>query len=351
MAGIAAKLAALAALAAALYLATPPNGFADGPHRLPREERAVLSSGVARPAAMGAPATLGAAGELGVAQPGAPATAAAEAAADAALASMAALGFEEVGGPSDALIIVDVLNDFCEGGALHVAGGDDIVPLCNALAARFEHVVYAQDWHTQGHDSFASSHEGKEPYGSYEAHYGEQTLWPDHCVQVSAAPCVAQIPQLGPGHALSREKLASADARALTALDARLSLLTLSFWRRTHTQGSEGARFHPDLKVPAEATVVRKGFRQSIDSYSAFRDNDHRSGTGLADALRELGVRRAVCVGLAYDFCVTYTAVDAIEVAGLESVALVRNATRSVGLPGTVEAADKSNAEAGVLVV
>ena len=116
-------------------------------------------------------------------------------------------------------------------------------------------------------------------------------------------------------------------------------------------QGSEGARFHPDLKVPAEATVVRKGFRQSIDSYSAFRDNDHRSGTGLADALRELGVRRAVIVGLAYDFCVTYTAVDAIEVAGLESVALVRNATRSVGLPGTVEAADKSNAEAGVLVV
>ena len=128
-------------------------------------------------------------------------------------------------------------------------------------------------------------------------------------------------------------------------------LLRSRFGAARTPQGSEGARFHPDLKVPAEATVVRKGFRQSIDSYSAFRDNDHRSGTGLADALRELGVRRAVCVGLAYDFCVTYTAVDAIEVAGLESVALVRNATRSVGLPGTVEAADKSNAEAGVLVV
>jgi len=241
---------------------------------------------------------LGSADELGVSQPGAPVAASAEAAADAALAALAAKGFQGVGKASDVLIVVDVLNDFCEGGALYVQGGDDIVPLCNALATRFEHVVYAQDWHTKGHDSFASSHEGKVPYDSYQAHYGEQTLWPDHCVQ-----------------------------------------------------GSEGAHFHPDLTVPAGAIVVRKGFRSSIDSYSAFRDNDHNSGTGLSEKLSALGVRRAVCIGLAYDFCVTWTAVDALEVAGLDSTALLRDATRSVGLPGTIEAADKANARAGVIVV
>jgi nicotinamidase/pyrazinamidase len=158
-----------------------------------------------------------------------------------------------------ALIVIDVQNDFCPGGALAVAGGDEIVPLVNRMIADADHVVLTQDWHPAGHSSFASSHPGSDPFSSVEMPYGPQTLWPDHCVQ-----------------------------------------------------GTPGADFHPGLDWTRAELVVRKGFRREIDSYSAFFENDHSTPTGLAGYLRERGLRELTLVGLATDFCVAYSAIDAV---------------------------------------
>ena len=205
-------------------------------------------------------------------------------------------GFKPV--PGDALLVIDVQNDFIPGGALEVAEGHEVVPVCNALMERFDVVVFSQDWHCPGHESFASSHQGKSPYDSIQMPYGDQTLWPDHCVQ--------------------------------------------------DTSGSE---FHADLSIPDRVRVTRKGFRKTIDSYSAFFENDQTTATGLEGYLKDIGVRRVFVCGLAYDFCVRFTAVDAKVKCGFDEVVVVKDATRSVGLPGTVEAADEGMKEAGVKVV
>jgi nicotinamidase/pyrazinamidase len=195
-----------------------------------------------------------------------------------------------------ALLIIDLQNDFCPGGALPVPDGDAIVPTVNALSERFGHVLLTQDWHTAGHSSFASSHSDRAPFESIELAYGPQTLWPDHCVQ-----------------------------------------------------GTWGAAFHPELNtVPAEL-IVRKGFRRDIDSYSAFVENDRATATGLRGYLEERGIDRLYLVGLATDFCVKWSALNARE-AGFD-VCVVREATRGLDLAGSVELAWREMAEAGVRVV
>jgi nicotinamidase/pyrazinamidase len=195
----------------------------------------------------------------------------------------------------EVVLIVDVQNDFCPGGALAVPGGDEIVPVVNKLAAGFSHVILTQDWHPAGHTSFASSHPGKKPFDTIEVSYGQQTLWPDHCVQ-----------------------------------------------------GTQGAAFHPRLDVPHAELVLRKGYRRAIDSYSAFRENDRRTPTGLAGYLRERGFERITMCGLATDFCVFYSAVDARE-AGFE-VSLVTSACRGIDVDGSIARAMRSMGEAGVTV-
>jgi nicotinamidase/pyrazinamidase len=187
--------------------------------------------------------------------------------------------------PTDALLVIDVQNDFCPGGALAVDKGDQVVPMINRLAGRFEHVILTQDWHPAGHISFASSHPGSKPFQSIQVAYGTQTLWPDHCVQ-----------------------------------------------------GTRGADFHPDLDVPHAELVIRKGFRRNIDSYSAFLEDDHTTPTGLAGYLRERGLKRLFLCGLAYDFCVRFSAVDGTA-AGFECL-VIEDATRAVGLSGSVEESD-----------
>ena len=186
----------------------------------------------------------------------------------------------------EVLLIVDVQNDFCPGGALAVAEGDAIVPSINRLAQSFAHVILTQDWHPPGHASFASSHPGKRPFGA-------QTLWPDHCVQ-----------------------------------------------------GTQGAAFHPKLDVPHAELVLRKGFRKSIDSYSAFCENDRRTATGLAGYLRERGFERVTLCGLATDFCVAFSAIDG-RGAGFD-VALVTSACRGIDHDGSLDRALRSMVEAGV---
>lgn len=194
------------------------------------------------------------------------------------------------------LLVIDVQNDFCPGGALEVASGDEVVPLCNALVERFRHVVFSQDWHPAEHMSFAPNNAGAAPYEVVQAAYGEQTLWPTHCVQ-----------------------------------------------------GGAGAAFHAGLRVPEGAYVVRKGYNPHVDSYSAFLENDKCSQTGLREHLESLGgVRRAVVVGLAYDFCVVFSAIDVLRHAGLRECVILKEATRAVGLPGSVEAADKACEESGI---
>jgi len=161
-------------------------------------------------------------------------------------------------GEQDVLLAVDVQNDFCPGGGLSVPRGDEVVPLINSLGARFAHVVLTQDWHPRGHLSFASSHRGKKPYETITVAYGAQVLWPDHCVQ-----------------------------------------------------GTEGAAFRKDLAIPHAELVLRKGYHRAIDSYSAFYENDRTTRTGLAGYLRERGFARVFLAGLAFDFCVRYSAEDA----------------------------------------
>jgi nicotinamidase-related amidase len=195
----------------------------------------------------------------------------------------------------DVLLIVDVQNDFCPGGALAVPDGDAIIPAVNRLARSFAHVILTQDWHPPGHASFASSHPEKRPFDAIEVSYGAQILWPDHCVQ-----------------------------------------------------GKPGASFHPELDVPHAELVVRKGFRSTIDSYSAFRENDRRTPTGLAGYLRERGFERITMCGLATDFCVAFSAIDGRE-AGFD-VTVVTGACRGIDLDGSLARAIRSMTEAGVSV-
>jgi nicotinamidase/pyrazinamidase len=195
----------------------------------------------------------------------------------------------------DVLLIVDVQNDFCPGGALAVPEGDAIVPAVNRLARSFAHVVLTQDWHPLKHASFASSHPDKRPFDAIEVSYGTQILWPDHCVQ-----------------------------------------------------GTQGAAFHPNLDVPHAELVLRKGFRSAIDSYSAFRENDRRTATGLAGYLKERGVERITLCGLATDFCVAFSAIDARQ-AGFE-VSVVTSACRAIDIDTSLAHAMRSMGEAGVTV-
>jgi nicotinamidase/pyrazinamidase len=180
-----------------------------------------------------------------------------------------------------ALIIIDVQNDFCPGGALAVGDGDAVVPVINALSPSFEHVILTQDWHPAGHSSFASSHPGAPAFSSIAMPYGEQTLWPDHCIQ-----------------------------------------------------GTPGAAFHPGLDWTRAELVLRKGFRPAIDSYSAFFENDRRTPTGLAGYLRERGIGDVTLVGLATDYCVAYSALDAIALGFATTVRL--DACRGIDLGGTM---------------
>lgn len=197
---------------------------------------------------------------------------------------------------TDVLVVIDVQNDFCPGGALAVAEGDAVVPVINRLAARFEHQVLTQDWHPRGHRSFASSHAGKAPFDTVRLPYGEQTLWPDHCVQ-----------------------------------------------------GTRGAEFHPQLALSAAELVVRKGFRSGIDSYSAFFENDRSTPTGLGGYLRERGFRRVFLCGLATDFCVGYSALDARRL-GLAAAVLL-DASRAIDLGGSLARMTAQMKDAGVVLV
>ncbi|MBM3508569.1 MAG: bifunctional nicotinamidase/pyrazinamidase [Alphaproteobacteria bacterium] len=180
----------------------------------------------------------------------------------------------------DVLIAIDVQVDFCPGGALAVPEGDAVVPVINRLGAAFRHGILTQDWHPAGHRSFASSYPGRRPYDTIEVAYGPQVLWPDHCVQESA-----------------------------------------------------GAAVHPGLALPHAELVLRKGFRAEIDSYSAFFENDRRTPTGLAGYLRERGLTRVVLCGLALDYCVAYSAIDARRL-GFET-AVIEDACRAIDLAGS----------------
>lgn len=193
----------------------------------------------------------------------------------------------------DALLVIDVQNDFCPGGRLAVPEGDAVVPVINRLAHQFRHVILTQDWHPEGHSSFASRHKGLAPFSEIEMPYGPQTLWPDHCI-----------------------------------------------WE------SEGAAFHRDLDIPHAELVIRKGFRSEIDSYSAFFENDHKTPTGLLGYLRERGLKRVACVGLAFDFCVRYSAEDAAA-HGFDTI-VIEEACRAIDLAGTASTTKASFRDRGI---
>ena len=195
-----------------------------------------------------------------------------------------------------ALIVIDVQNDFCPGGALAVDRGDEVVPLINALANDYEHVIMTQDWHPAGHSSFASTHEDRQAFETIEMPYGDQTLWPDHCIQ-----------------------------------------------------GSDGAAFHSGLVWTKAELVVRKGFRSSIDSYSAFFENDHKTPTGLAGYFRERGISDITLVGLATDYCVAYSALDAAGQGFRATVQL--DCCRAIDLGGSLEKMLGKMKAAGVTLV
>jgi len=187
-------------------------------------------------------------------------------------------------GPQDVLLVIDVQNGFVPGGALPVTGGDEVVPLINRLAGRFQHVVLTQDWHTPGHVSFASSHPGKKPFETIALPYGTQVLWPDHCVQ-----------------------------------------------------GTADASLHPGLDIPHAELIIRKGYRKAIDSYSAFYEADGKTPTGLTGYLKERGLTRAFLVGLATDFCV----------GGFEAT-VIEDATRGIDVGGSLGKAWQDMTGAGV---
>lgn len=197
--------------------------------------------------------------------------------------------------PTEALIVIDVQNDFCPGGALAVQGGDQIIPEINALMDDFPCVVLTQDWHPKDHASFASNHKGAEPFSVTEMPYGMQVLWPAHCVI-----------------------------------------------------GSKGADFHKDLRTDPAQMVIRKGFRPQIDSYSAFFENDRATPTGLEGYLRTRGITTLTFVGLATDYCVAYSAMDAVRL-GFDAVVL-RSACRAIDLNGSLIEAETAMIDAGVVL-
>ena len=192
-----------------------------------------------------------------------------------------------------ALVVIDVQNDFCPDGTLAVSGGDEIVPRINNLIATHDHVVVTQDWHPAGHSSFASSHLGKVPFEIVEMPYGPQTLWPDHCIQ-----------------------------------------------------GTKGAELHDQLEWPKAELLIRKGFRKAIDSYSAFFENDHKTPTGLGGYLKERGIKSVTLCGLATDYCVAYSALDAAEL-GLK-VTVELDACRAIDLGGSLATMLEKMRAAGV---
>jgi len=191
------------------------------------------------------------------------------------------------------LLVIDVQNDFCPGGALAVPGGNEVVPVINRLMPRFGHIVLTQDWHPAGHASFASVHDGKNPFDQVDFDYGPQILWPDHCVK-----------------------------------------------------DSNGAAFHADLHITDAEMIVRKGFRPQIDSYSAFFENDHTTPTGLGGYLREHDLKRIYMAGLATDFCVGFSALDGARL-GFD-VTVIEDGCRAIDLDGSLAAMRASMADAGV---
>ena len=195
----------------------------------------------------------------------------------------------------DFLLIVDIQNDFCPGGALGVKGGDELVPIVNALAERFPHVGLTQDWHPRGHQSFASAHPGRRPFETITVAYGPQTLWPDHC-----------------------------------------------------DHDTPGAAFHPKLHVPKAELVVRKGYDPAIDSYSAFYENDHTTPTGLGGYMRERGLARLFLAGIATDYCVAWSALDARR-EGF-AVTVIVDACRAIDLEGSLDRAHADLRAAGVVL-
>jgi nicotinamidase/pyrazinamidase len=196
----------------------------------------------------------------------------------------------------DILLVVDIQNDFCPGGNLAVPHGDEIVPLVNRLGEKFDHAVLTQDWHPRDHLSFASAHPGKKPYDIVTLSYGSQILWPDHCVQ-----------------------------------------------------GTPGAEFRKDLKVPRAELVLRKGYHREIDSYSAFFENDRKTHTGLAGYLRERGFNRVFLVGLAFDFCVRYSAEDA-KTMGFD-VVVIEDACRGIDIEDSIAKTYRQLADLGASCV
>ena len=192
----------------------------------------------------------------------------------------------------DVLVVVDVQNDFCSGGALEVRNGEDVVPVINGLIEKFDHVVFTQDWHPLGHGSFASTHNAQ-PFSALNVSYGIQTLWPDHCVQ-----------------------------------------------------GTPGADFHGDLNTTKGELIIRKGFRSHVDSYSAFFENDQTTQTGLKGYLNERGFGRAHICGLATDFCVAFSAIDTVR-CGFESI-VVEDACRAINVDGSLEHAKAMMQKTGV---
>jgi len=195
----------------------------------------------------------------------------------------------------DALIIIDVQNDFCPGGALEVPQGDQVVSAINQIARQFQTIVLTQDWHPQEHASFASSHNA-DPFSTTTLTYGEQTLWPDHCIQ-----------------------------------------------------GSDGAAFHPDLQTNGAALVIRKGMHPGIDSYSAFFENDKTTTTGLTGYLRQLGIKRVFCAGLAFDYCVRFTAEDAIK--EKFKTVVIEDACRAIDMDNSADAARASFKQMGITML
>jgi len=196
----------------------------------------------------------------------------------------------------DVLVVVDVQNDFCPGGALAVADGGAVIDVIHRIAPAFNHIVLTQDWHPAGHASFASAHPGKRPFDQIELSYGMQTLWPDHCVQ-----------------------------------------------------GNRGSQFHPALNLPQAEIILRKGFSPQIDSYSAFFENDRVTSTGLGDYLRDQNIARVFLVGLAYDYCVGFSALDARRLR-FEAV-ILRDACRAINLDGSVARIEAEFEKAGVLLI